>query len=149
MSLWPIGFIVFGFMALFFSRPLFLKSSFDWWSQKFWGKPADSFTYTFNRYYRGAESLGLAIMSISLGIGLLLKASDLMLSGLFLTEGAIIFCVGLAMYFNKSLAVKFINLTWSPSNYTDEGKYAAFMFVSIGLLLLFTAYVFRPLNFYF
>ena len=149
MSLLPISFIVFGVIALFFSRPLFLKSSFDWWSQKFWDKPADSFTYTYNRYYRGAESLALAIILISLGFGLSLKISDLFLSGLFLIEGVILFCVGLAIYLNKSLALKFIGVTWSPSNFTDNGKYAATMFILIGLCLVFASYVFRPLNFYF
>lgn len=149
MILFPVSCIAFGLIALLFSRPLFLKSSFDWWSETFWNKPADSFTYTYNRYYRGAESLGLAIMLISLGIGLLLKVSDLFLSTLFLAEGIILLSAGSAMYFNKALALKFINLTWSPSDYTDEGKYAAMIFILIGLGLVFTAYVFRPLNFYF
>lgn len=149
MLLSPVGLLALGLIALYLSRPLLSKSSFDWWSMHFWGKPADNFYYIYNRYYQGAGSLVMAIMLITLGAGLLLKTSDLILSSLFLIEGLIISFIGGAMYFNKSLPLIFLNLTWTSENQTLDIKCITGTFLVVGLLLIFTAYMFRPFNFYF
>jgi hypothetical protein len=146
MSLFPIYCIAFGFLALFWSKPLFIKSSFDWWSNKFWGRSESDYIY--NRYNHGFESLSFAIITLSLGISLSLNLSDFSLMTVFFTEGIIILLFAIYMLLNKKMRDDVLTYIWSVDAKSD-GLYLAYVLIGTGLLLIFTAYIFRPLDFYF
>lgn len=133
---------------LFFSKPLFFRKSFEDHESKFGSKSKnDPFLYT--RYLMEVESLSLGIAFTLIGTAVYFNASELIISSILLLEGVMIVIFATVLYFNNHLLRKLMALSRFGDEPRKVDRYHFITLFIIGISLIFFAYAFRPLDFYF
>ena len=149
MLLFSLTCIVLGIIMIFLSRPLFSRKSFEWWGGRSVVKSTKKYSYLYKRYIMTTESLSLGILFVSVGVALYFNASELIISSILLLQGVMLVIFTTLLYFNNHLTQKLMTLSWFGDEPRNDMRYHIITLFTIGLGLIFFAYVFRPLDFYF
>jgi len=151
MEAYPLILVVISVVFFLVSKPFFSRSSYSWWADSFWGKESyEPKYYIYHRYIRSGGSIAITIFSLSLALDVLLNYdSELSASIIFFAEACVFLTLGVVVYFSKSLGQKIVDLTWSADNEVNDVRYIAFTILFVAAFMLFAAYLFRPIGFYF
>lgn len=134
---------------LFFSKPLFFRKSFEDHESKFGSKSTKNDPFLYTRYLMEVESLSLGIAFTSIGTAVYFNASELIISSILLLEGVMIVIFATVLYFNNHLLQKLMALSRFGDEPRKDERYHIITLFIIGTSLIFFAYTFRPLDFYF